>query len=165
MKHGFTLIELLVVIAIVGLLSTIVVASVSRVRQTAMITKTNAEINQFIKLATLAQGESGRALGNITGSGCSDCGCRARDIRNIPTSDSCYIQWVNILNLTKTASLNMLPGIEKMYRDPWGSPYCLDENEGEYAGAVDTFRSVGPDGTWGTGDDISYYIPRSGKYP
>ena len=47
LKKGFTLIELLVVIAIIGLLSSIVLASLSSARQKAKNTAYLAEINQM----------------------------------------------------------------------------------------------------------------------
>ena len=56
-----------------------------------------------------------------------------------------------------------------MVRDPWGSPYCFDANQGESGPAscttVDGFRSVGPDGVYGTADDIVVDVPLASKCP
>jgi prepilin-type N-terminal cleavage/methylation domain-containing protein len=53
-NKGFTLIELLVVVAIIGLLSSIVLASVNSARLKAKDVSTKEEINQLATLATLS---------------------------------------------------------------------------------------------------------------
>lgn len=167
-KNGFTLIELLVVISVIGLLASIILVSLKNVREKAHYAKAQAELEQFIKTAIIAQGESAKRLQDITGSGCSDCICRDRDIRNIPTSDSCYIQWINALTTIQNATNGTVSGLDRMTRDPWGSPYGLDENEKEFGPAdcrKDTIRSAGPDGFLFTGDDQSYEILHSGPCP
>lgn len=167
-RGGFTLIELLVVISIIGFLSSIVLASLNSARVKVRYAKAQVELNQFIQAAVIAQGESGKRLQDITGSGCSNCVCRGRDIRNIPESDSCYTQWVNALTTIQNATAGIVSGIDRMTRDPWGSPYGLDENERESGPTdcrLDTIRSAGPDGVLHNGDDQSYVIPHSKPCP
>lgn len=167
-KGGFTLIELLVVISIIGLLSSAVLASLNSSRVKANYARVQVELNQFIKTAVIAQGESIKTLKDITGSGCSSCDCRGRDIRNISESDSCYTKWINVLTTIQNATAGTVSGIDRMMRDPWGSPYCLDENEREFGPAdcrLDSIRSAGPDGILYTGDDLGYVIPHSSPCP
>lgn len=173
---GFTLIELLVVISIISLLSSVMFASVNSTRDKARYAKVKAEVQQFVVMATVAQGESNKRLQDITGSGCSDCVCRGRDIRNVAATDSCYLQWVNALTTIQTATNGTVSGLDKMTRDPWGSPYMLDENEREGSPSdcrFDTLRSVGPNGLWEgpsdqdcpTGDDVCMKVPHSRQCP
>lgn len=56
--------------------------------------------------------------------------------------------------------------ITSLNRDPWGSPYALDENERESSPTdcrYDTILSAGPNGLWEAGgnDDLGYIIPWS----
>lgn len=170
-NKGFTLIELLVVVAIIGLLSSIVLSSLNSARTKAKYAAAQIELNQFIKMAIVAQGESGKTLLEITGSGCSDCvgGCRTNpDLRNVPISDTCYLQWVHDVTTIQGATNGIVSGIDNMLRDPWGSPYTMDENEREFEPdpcRLDTVRSVGPDGIWGNSDDQGYTVPFSRDCP
>lgn len=164
-NKGFTLIELLFVIAIIGILSSVVLASLGSARNNSKYARTQAELRNFIKIIEIARGESSKTLLEITGSGCSRCACSG-DLRNISDTSTCYLNWVNVLTKVQTASDGIVSGLDRLKRDPWGSPYLLDENEGEGGNCarIDNIRTAGPDGFYGTSDDQAYNILRSIVY-
>jgi prepilin-type N-terminal cleavage/methylation domain-containing protein len=169
-NKGFTLIELLVVISIIALLSSVVMSSLASARDRARTAKALAEMSQFAKAVSIAQGESSKTLLTITGSGCSDCSECRTGINLKGTSGVCYTSWINVITTVQANTNGNVVGLTNMTRDPWGSPYTVDENQGEGgAGAcssLDSFRSVGPDGIWGNSDDItSITLPLSAKCP
>ena len=59
-NKGFTLIELLVVISIIGLLSSIVLASVKDARDKSSVTKFRSEMNQTINALELYRSTNGK---------------------------------------------------------------------------------------------------------
>ena len=174
-KSAFTLIELLVVVAIIGLLAALSILGLNSARAKAKVARVQAEMNQFMKAVATAQGEANKPLIKITGSGCSYCTglCGSapyggsRDLRNLPSSDTCYTQWINDLAAIQTAANGLALGLDRMRRDPWGSPYTIDENEAESGNCnnPDNMYSAGPDGILFTSDDISAQIPFSNFCP
>ena len=126
-----------------------------------MYTRAEVEISEFIKMAIIAQGETGKTIIEITGSGCSQCVCRTGlDLRG-DTGD-CYNNWTSALTLIQNATNNTVSGLDRMTRDPWGSPYQLDQNEREGSPdncTRDSIGTVGPDGIWNTSDDKNYSVP------
>lgn len=153
------MIELLVVIAIIGLLASVILASTQSARVKAAYARANADMAQFIQAASIAQNESGKRLQDITGSSQSmgPCVNPPYDVRNVPTSDPCYAAWQGDLTEIQAATNGSVSGIDKMTRDPWGSPYGLDENEREFGPTdcrYDSLTSAGPDGIFFTSDDI-----------
>ena len=165
---GFTLIELLIVIAIIGLVATITVVSLSSTVNNAKFSKSLANINPILKAINIARSQTNKTLLQITQSGCSDCGCRGRDIRNIATTDPCYISWITAVTKIEDASVGAGSGLANIQRDAWGSPYGLDENERESGPndcRTDSLRSAGPDGMLYTSDDQTYFIPLNSSCP
>ncbi|MBI5133913.1 MAG: prepilin-type N-terminal cleavage/methylation domain-containing protein [Candidatus Taylorbacteria bacterium] len=171
---GFTLIELLVVVSIISLLSSIALASLNAARTKAGIAKAKQDMAAFIKAVAIAQGESSKLLMTMSSNGgstvpnCSLCvaSCSG-DLRG--STGICYTNWVAVLNGVQSNTNGIVTGLANMSRDPWGSPYLVDENQGEGGNctASDTIYSVGPDGASGGGDDVAspITIPLSPKCP
>jgi len=119
--RGFTLIELLVVVAIIGVLSAVVISSLSSAREKAKIIAAKSEMSQLIKAIEVARNETGKTLYGITLSNCTKC-----------YGDATYT--LSIQRII-SAGGDIYQGIEDIVTDPWGSHYYLDENEGENCNA------------------------------
>ncbi len=144
---GFTLIELLVVIAIIGILATISISTFNGYKEKALIAKTQSELKELVDSIVIARTLDEKLLKDITGyTGSGWTGCVNRDLRN--SDGICFKNWKKALDKIAKAANKDLSHLE---RDPWGSPYILDENEGEWNSNYcrkDTIKSVGPDGTY-----------------
>ncbi|HLP44223.1 MAG TPA: type II secretion system protein [Candidatus Nanoarchaeia archaeon] len=193
---GFTLIEILVVVSIIGLIASIALASLGQTREKAKIARARAEMRQIAEAIIHAQGESGKNLDQIIDPNntnltdyCTDCPCRTNyggpsDIRG--NVGVCYTQWLEALTRLEAAG-NGTFGLVNFKRDPWGSPYLIDQNEDEpnpFQPGVDpcrhdTLRSAGPNGIASTyfvsdqdnsdasggNDDFGFQLPFSRNHP
>jgi prepilin-type N-terminal cleavage/methylation domain-containing protein len=163
--QGFTLIELLVVISIISLLSSVALAALNSARDKAKYARSRQEMISFVQAAVIAQGESNKTILQISqGSGstvpnCSACACSGNVIGN---TGVCYTNWIAVRNAIQANSNGLVSGLTNIDRDPWGSPYMIDENEGEGGASdcrPDQISTVGKDGVSGGGDDVTVYIP------
>ncbi len=110
-NRGFTLIELLVVIAIIGMLSAIVLASLSVARQKGNDSAAKSELVQF-RTAFEIYLESHNTYPPNTDS-CSAC-----------TNPCDAVSWNAVVSALKTSNSMSNPPAT----DPWGRPWCYDNN-------------------------------------
>ena len=130
MRKGFTLIELLIVIAIIGILSGIVLSSLSTAREKAKIAKALAEISQIETSLILLVDDTDQWPGgqDPDGTFCTS-----------PASDGNEIE-----DLHLEASLN--PYFPNMPTDPWGNGYFFDTDYDIDGGTSVVVGSYGPNG-------------------
>lgn len=159
-SRGFTLIELLVVIAIIGLLSSIVFASVNSARGKAKIAKAQADLKQIELAIALLYDSTGLHPGRQT---ITPCVQDAEVFLNQPgagieSTDGGFPGWNG-------------PYMSKVPLDPWGINYYYDPDYlcgpttlgcNGSSQTVRVIQSFGPDNTqtYGNGDDIVIMLCR-----
>lgn len=166
--------EILVVIAIIGILASIVLGTVFDALEESKYAAAEQEVKQIQRIVNIAQNNTGKTLGEITGSYCTKCagscansGGVYLDLKNLPESDACFVEQELAYEKIMQASEGLGGDLMLFRRDPWGSPYLIDENEGEYANSPcrkDTVQSPGPDGIRAPAsqqdpDDLYFHLP------
>lgn len=134
-RRGFTIVELLIVIVIIGTLAALVVVGYNgiqdRARQT-QIASDQALLIKAIRAARVANGDVALRYVTLSTATASPCVAKASgtDLATLnKTTDACWINYTTALQRISTAANIDLTKLV----DPWGRPYYLDENEGEYA--------------------------------
>ena len=147
--RGFTLIELLVVIAIIGILSSVVLASLGAAREKSKIGAAKQELDQLrsaVNLLVADTGEwpGGKTVDQIESGNSNEIWDLTTAAAGLTASDGSYPAWNG-------------PYIRTIPNDPWGHPYFLDTdysvdasdapcNGGSGCRNVVALGSFGPDG-------------------
>lgn len=120
-KNGFTLLELLVVIAIIGVLSAIVISSVSTARAKGRDAKRKSDLHQIQNAIELyiVQNDHAPDMGD------SNC----LDVTNM--DNSCFANETNSLPHWNQLEAQLSPYLKKLPKDPCGAS-CWDGTYGMY---------------------------------
>jgi len=152
-SQGSTLIELLVVITIVMMLYTTVLTSLNKSREKGKVTRAKIDMKQ-LNIAMQMYLNDNLELPPI-GDNCSGC------VNPCSSTD-----WASVVDALMSGGQLSIP-IDK---DPWGNPYCYDDNYRVFNCDFDSVLwSMGPNGARDTswrngppttfvGDDIGMII-------
>lgn len=131
---GFTIVELLIVIVVIGILAALVVSSFSKAQENARVAKVKNDITVLNKSVQNARTNMGKTFMAISGSGCTRCACPyasgdTTPYNTLPKTHNCWVRYYATLDAIAGAADTNLDQLKE--GDPWGSPYAIDENEGE----------------------------------
>ncbi len=148
MKKGFTLIELLVVIAIIGVLASVVLASVNSARENAKKAKAEAMVKEIRTAVEMLVNDGGYWPGHKTADDI-ESGTSGNEIwdLNAPeaglvATDGLYTHWAG-------------PYISVIPPDPWGNNYFFDTDYDIDPGPGQTWAAViGSFGPNGVGQNV-----------
>lgn len=122
------------------------------------------ELSILAALAREVKTVAGKPLFEITGENCTSCGCEGRDLRTVPEGDVCRRKWDSARERLGRAVGASPKTLARLARDPWGSPYLLNENEAEspdFPCLPDVVRSAGQNGLAGDADDLVLDVPNA----
>ena len=156
---GIIAVEIMLITSFMVFLGAVVFFIIVKNQVREKYSEAKSELNLLNSIAKDARNITGKTIREITLNDCSACICKD-DLRNISSTKSCFLNWSNALGYLKNHA--GVQNIDELWRDPWGSPYLLDENEREGGPSdcrSDTITTAGADGIYGTGDDIGLLIP------
>ncbi len=144
--RGFTVVELVVVIAVIGILAAITYLSYSSFQEQAREARIKAEANTMKEAIELARVKTQQSLLHITGTSWTGQYCLFQEGTGvhenpsnpgtpIPNGTDFSVQnsmtqacWDDFLAAAQ--AISDASGIDVTgFRDPWGRPYYIDENE------------------------------------
>lgn len=169
-KPGFTLIELLVVIAIIGILSSVVLASLSGARENARETAAQSDLQSIQTAIHMMLNDTGVWPGGcnpskVTNAAASldsmPAGLTEKPVAGTETSQGTPCEW----SAGEVANWSGPYMDVNELNDPWGNSYRFDtgwlDKEGCGRGSMAAIFSYGSDGSNYTCDDI--YVELSGE--
>lgn len=117
-SRGFTLIELLVVIAIIGILSSVVLASLNSARQKGRIANAQASMAELRKAMEFLANDTAewpghKSVEDIETGGTNELWDLSTPAAGLTSTDGLYSRWDG-------------PYMPMVPDDPWGNPYFLD---------------------------------------
>lgn len=127
-------------------------------------TEAGQALSTLAALAHEAKTAAGTPLFDITGENCTSCGCAGRDLRTVPEGDVCRRKWDSAREGLGRAAGASPKTLARLARDPWGSPYLLNENEAEspdFPCLPDVVTSAGQNGLLGDADDLVQDVPNA----
>ena len=167
-KRGFTLIELLVVISIVGILASVVLASLSSAREKSDITATRAELHGIRNAILMLNSDTGKMPGGYGVVLCRFGTSGFADGNGLPLTNSN----AGLINrvVAKFPRWNG-PYLAETPTDPWGNEYIYDSyytcsggpNDCPSGSTATVIHSGGPNESGANGydsDNISLLICR-----
>jgi len=122
-NKGFTLIELLVVIAIIGILSSVVLASLNVARDKARIAKARSELRSIHTAIILLENDTGKRPGGYNANQCAGVSSPITEGNGLYTS-STHAGLINYDPLKFSGWQG--PYLPSSIRDPWGQEYIFD---------------------------------------
>lgn len=154
MRRGFTLIELLVVIAVIGILSSIVLASLNSARDKSKVAAAKSELTQIrsainILSATSGLWPGGKTIDELESGGTNEIWDLSVPSAGLVATDGSFPGWGG-------------PYMSVIPLDPWNHPYFMDTdyeinaegNPCDGEPGCDTAVVIGSFGPNGTGQNL-----------
>lgn len=165
-QQGFTIVELLIVVVVIGILAALVLNSFSKAQDDARVAKVKNDITVLNKAVQNARTNTSKTFREISGSGCTSCACPylngdTTPYNTLSKTHNCWVRYYATLDAVASAAMTNLDQLKD--GDPWGSPYGIDENEGEFSDnpcRKDSLRSFGKSSNTNGGTTFGWaYLP------